>query len=149
GRRRPGFAAQHSPALNGSQAAAGLTACRLAEVFGSPQRAREILDGRIACLGRQPAPAHRAEETPAGLALLRLARAALKAHLPGTETPSFDEGAIARRVQVVMANSRTEPAWRPPSPAERERRTQAQQPPAGTSQTQTISLPGHGPGLRP
>ncbi|CAL9668122.1 hypothetical protein SUDANB176_07328 [Streptomyces sp. enrichment culture] len=57
------------------EATTGLTLHRLTEAFGSPERAREILDGRIACFQQQPAPAHRAEETPTELALLQTARA--------------------------------------------------------------------------
>ncbi|MFF7858746.1 hypothetical protein [Streptomyces sp. NPDC007904] len=130
------------------QAAAGLTLRRLSEAFGSPQRARELLDGRIAYL-QQPAPAHRAEETLTELALLHTARAALDAHLTGTVSLPFDEGAIAHRVQQAMANSRTEPARQPPSAGEERPRTRAQGPQTGTPETGTITPPGHGPGIRP
>lgn len=131
------------------EAADGLTLRRLAEAFGSPQRAREILNGRIAYLQQQPAPAHRSEETPTELTLLQTARAVLDTHLTGTVSMPFDGNTIARRVQQAMANSRMEPTWQPPLAEEGKRRTQAQGPQTGTPETGTITLPGHGPGPRP
>uniref|UniRef100_UPI001C3F8430 hypothetical protein n=1 Tax=Streptomyces viridosporus TaxID=67581 RepID=UPI001C3F8430 len=107
------------------QATAGLTLRRPAEAIGSPERAHELLDGRIAYLQRQPAPAHRAEETATELALLHRARTALGVQLTGIVSLPFDGSTIARRVREVMANSRTDLAWRPPSAQERARRTQS------------------------
>ncbi|PWJ02268.1 hypothetical protein DKG34_39545 [Streptomyces sp. NWU49] len=131
---------------NPLQTATGLTLRRLAEAFGSPERARELLDGRIAYLQQ---PAHRAEETATELALLHRARTALETQLTGTASLPLDGNTIARRVQEAMANSRTDPARRPPSPAERARRTPPPAPQPGTPQTQTTTLPGHAPGPRP
>ncbi|WP_217127907.1 hypothetical protein [Streptomyces sp. AC558_RSS880] len=129
-------------------AVAAQTQRRLIEAFGTPKRAYEVLDGRIAYLQQQPTPAHRAEETPTELALLHSARTALQTQLTGIASTSFDGNEIARRVNEVMANSRKDPQWRPFSAEDNERRAQRfQSLRASAFEEETITPPGSG--IRP
>ncbi|MFJ9871379.1 hypothetical protein [Streptomyces sp. NPDC101165] len=105
--------------------AAGLAQRRLSEAFGSPGRARQVLDGRIAYLQQQPAQGQRQEDTSAEIALLEAVRRTLQAHPAGPAHMILDEGAIARRVQQAMSARAPEPSWLVPPAHERQRRTAA------------------------
>ncbi|WP_333764524.1 hypothetical protein [Streptomyces sp. IBSBF 2390] len=111
---------------------------RLAEAFGSPERARHVIDGRITYHQQQSGGQQEsAAEAAAEAALLTAARATLDAQPALAAYALLDEVVIARRVDRIMSAPVPTPAYKPPSPAERERRIQAQ-PPA--------SSPEPGPG---
>ncbi|ROP48046.1 hypothetical protein [Streptomyces sp. PanSC9] len=113
---------------------------RLAEAFGSPERARHVIDGRITYHQQQSGGQQEsAAEAAAEAALLTAARATLDAQPARPAYALLDEGVIARRVDRIMSAPVPTPAYKPPSPAEAERQRRIQaQPPA--------SSPEPGPG---
>lgn len=133
------------------EVAAGRPQQRLSEAFGSPERARQVLDGRIAYLQQQPVPAYRREETSAELALLQAVRHTLDPQPTGTAHIPLDGGAVARRVKQIMSAPRAEPSWRPPSAGERERRNEAQphSPESGPREAWVITAHDGRQGVRP
>ncbi|MER5860547.1 hypothetical protein ABT131_33885 [Streptomyces sp900105245] len=118
---------------------------RLAKAFGSPERARQVIEGRITYHHQQQSVAggqqESAAESAAEAALLQAARATLDARPVRPAYALLDEQLIARRIDRIMSASVPLPACEPPSPGERERRIRAQ-PPASSPE------PGTG-GLRP
>ncbi|MFF9158527.1 hypothetical protein ACF1AB_40600 [Streptomyces sp. NPDC014846] len=116
---------------------------RLAEAFGSPERARQVIDGRIVYHHQQRSGAggqqESAAESAAEAALLTAARAALDAQPVRPAYALLDEQLIARRVDRIMSAPVPLPAYEPPSPGERERRIQAQ-PPASRTEPGTGRL---------
>ncbi|WP_435279725.1 hypothetical protein [Streptomyces sp. 1222.5] len=103
---------------------------RLAEAFGSPERARQVIEGRIVYHHQQQSVAggQQAAESAAEAALLQAARATLDAQPVRPAYALLDEQLIARRVDRIMSAPVPLPAYEPPSPAERERRIRAQPP---------------------
>ncbi|MFF8401710.1 hypothetical protein ACF06P_08765 [Streptomyces sp. NPDC015684] len=102
---------------------------RLAEAFGSPERARQVIDGRITD-HHQQAVAGGQQDSAAGsaaeAALLQAARATLDAQPVRPAYALLDEQLIARRVDRIMSAPVPMPVYEPPSRGERERRVQAQ-----------------------
>ncbi|WP_327309725.1 hypothetical protein OG730_41470 (plasmid) [Streptomyces sp. NBC_01298] len=78
---------------------------RLADAFGTHERALTALDGQISYLQQEPIPAHRRKATPGELALLTAVRDTVVPHLPVGESlkAGLDEDAIRRRVEQIMA----------------------------------------------
>ncbi|MFE5219318.1 MULTISPECIES: hypothetical protein [unclassified Streptomyces] len=113
---------------------------RLAEAFGSPERARQVIEGRIT-YHHQQSVAGGQRESAAEAALLQAARATLDVQPVRPAYALLDEQLIARRVDRIMSAPVPLPAYEPPSPGERQRRIQAQ--PSASSPD-----PGTG-GLRP
>ncbi|MEU1596659.1 hypothetical protein ABZ468_28365 [Streptomyces sp. NPDC005708] len=90
------------------EVAAHLTVRRVADAFGSLERARTVLDGQIAYLRQEPIPAHRREETAAELALLEGVRSTLEA------TPAqFDQEKIQAYVDRFLAERSAQPPAQP------------------------------------
>ncbi|MGW2447935.1 hypothetical protein [Streptomyces sp. NPDC001675] len=98
---------------------------RLAEAFGSPERARQVIDGRIT-YHHQQSEAGGQRESAAEAALLTAARATLDAQPVRPAYALLDEQLITRRVDRIMSAPVPLPAYEPPSPGERQRRIQAQ-----------------------
>ncbi|MET8406358.1 hypothetical protein [Streptomyces sp900116325] len=83
------------------QVAAGQTQRRVAEAFGTTDRAREVLDGRIAYLQQEPLPAHRSAATAEEIELLIEVRGQLESLDPSGE--QLVATRIRRRVEAAMA----------------------------------------------
>ncbi|MFF4440161.1 hypothetical protein [Streptomyces sp. NPDC001621] len=115
---------------------------RLAEAFGSPERARQVIEGRIVYHHQQSEAGGQQEsaaESVAEAALLTAARATLDAQPVRPAYALLDEQLIARRVDRIMSAPVPLPAYEPPSPGERQRRIQAQ-PPASSPDLGTGGL---------
>jgi len=79
--------------------AAGQTVRRVVEAFGSPDRARDALDGQIAYLQQRPVPPHRRTTTPEEIERLQSARQRLDHLLP--QDAALDEERIRERLAAM------------------------------------------------
>ncbi|MFE2850200.1 hypothetical protein ACFXJO_03605 [Streptomyces lavendulae] len=83
---------------------------RLAEAFGTRERALTALDGQISYLQQEPTPQHRRKSTRGELALLTAARDNVvpRHRLPAGEhgKSGLDQDAIRRRVEQIMDAAR-------------------------------------------
>ncbi|MFD4243643.1 hypothetical protein ACFWP3_18905 [Streptomyces sp. NPDC058525] len=82
---------------------------RLAEAFGTRERALAALDGQIGYLQQEPTPEHRRKSTRGELALLTAVRDSAVPRLPAGEEhgkSGLDEDAIRRRVEQIMDAAR-------------------------------------------
>ncbi|MFE0773296.1 hypothetical protein [Streptomyces sp. NPDC058861] len=81
---------------------------RLAEAFGTRERALTALDGQISYLQQEPTPEHRRKSTRGELALLTAVRDSVVPRRPAREhgKSGLDEDAIRRRVEQIMDAAR-------------------------------------------
>ncbi|MFD6471091.1 hypothetical protein [Streptomyces goshikiensis] len=92
---------------------------RLADAFGTRERALTALDGQISYLQQKPTPEHRRKSTPGELALLTAVRDTVVPRLPVGEhlKSGLDQDAIQRRVDQIMESARTPLVPQLPPPA--------------------------------
>ncbi|MEU9420168.1 hypothetical protein [Streptomyces sp. NPDC048272] len=103
--------------------AAQMPVRRLADAFGSRDRAVAALNGQIAYLQQEPTPTYRRKSTPGELALLRAVRDTVAFGTPPTGErllAGLDEDAIRRRVEQIRAAPAEEPGGTPPPPSRHE-----------------------------
>ncbi|MFE8940980.1 hypothetical protein ACFYNX_26285 [Streptomyces sp. NPDC007872] len=91
---------------------------RLAEAFGTRERALAALNGQISYLQQEPTPEHRQKSTRDELALLTAVRDSVMAHLPEREhhKSGLDEDAIRRRMEQIIDATRAPLVPQTPSP---------------------------------
>jgi hypothetical protein len=88
--------------------AAGQTARRVVEAFGSADRARQGLDGQIAYLRQQPVPPHRQSTTPEEIERLQAVRQQVDQVLPPGAV--LDEDRIRERLAAMTRPAAATPA---------------------------------------
>ncbi|TLQ46296.1 hypothetical protein [Streptomyces marianii] len=92
-------------------AASALTQRRIAEAFGTTERARQFLDGQIAYLRQEPVPAHRRDVTAKEIRLLTAVLHQLDRLTPtGGE---LDVERIRQRLEAAMSRPTAATPWEP------------------------------------